>query len=230
MESERGTSRLEAAERFAPLTGVAAVILWVIGLFILESVADPPDDDAAAPEFLRYFEDEGPIFLGGLIFLLGTLLFVWFAGSLRSAIAAAERRAARLASIAFAAAVMKAVFDMALLAPQFAGAFAAGVTDGEVAPEAAQAMYHVGWGFLIPAEYSAALLLVATAIAIFRWRILPVWLAWLSLLIAVVLLIPPVGWAALIFGIPLWTLIASVLLYLRGAREPAGELPRQASA
>ena len=230
MESERGTSRLEAAERFAPLTGVAAVILWVIGVFVIEGLGDTPDDDAGAREVVSYFEeDETSIYIGSFIFFLGTLLFVWFAASLRSAVAARERTA-RLASIIFAAAVMKAVFDMASFAPHVAGAFAANEWDAPVEPAAAQALSIVDDGFFVAAEFAAALLLVATAIAIFRWRLLPVWLAWLSLLIAVVLLIPPVGWAALIFGIPLWTLIASVLLYLRGAREPAGELPRQASA
>ena len=230
MESERGTSRLEAAERWAPLTGVAAVILWVIAIFVIEGFGDTPDDDAGGQAVVSYFEeDEGSIYVGSFLFFLGTLLFVWFAASLRSAVAARERTA-RLASIIFAAAVMKAVFDMAFLAPHLAGAFAANEFDAPVEPAAAQALSIIDDGFFVAAEFAAALLLVATAIAIVRWRILPVWLAWLSLLIAVLLLIPPIGWAALIFGIPLWTLITSTMLYLRGAREPAGELPRQASA
>jgi hypothetical protein len=56
---------------------------------------------------------------------------------------------------------------------------------------------------------------VTTAIAILRTRLLPVWWAWISLVIAVVLLIPPIGWAAIIFGMPIWILVTSVLLYRR---------------
>ena len=231
METGRGRSRLEAGERWAPLTGVAAVLFWVIGIFVIEGFGDSPDDDANPQAILSYFEeDEVSIYVGTLLFFVGTLLFVWFASSLRSAVAAVEGRTARLASIVFAGAVMKAVFDMAFLAPQIAGAFAANEADAPLAPEAAQALWFVDDGFFVAAEYSAVLMLVATAIAILRWRMLPVWLAGLSLLIAVVLLVPPIGWAALIFGIPLWTLIVSVLLYLRGSREPVGELPRETTA
>ena len=61
---------------------------------------------------------------------------------------------------------------------------------------------------------------MTTAIAILRLRVLPVWWAWVSLLVALVLLIPPIGWAALIFGLPIWVLVTSLLLYLRPRRGP----------
>jgi len=44
---------------------------------------------------------------------------------------------------------------------------------------------------------------------------LPVWLAWASLVFALGLLIFPIGWAVLIFGVPLWTVVVSVLLWRR---------------
>src|ERR671916_180582 len=39
-------------------------------------------------------------------------------------------------------------------------------------------------------------------------------------LLALLLLIVPIGWAALLIGVPLWVLVTSVLIYLRPA-EPA---------
>ena len=48
-----------------------------------------------------------------------------------------------------------------------------------------------------------------------RHAALPKWLGWGSVLIGVVLLIGPIGWAAFIFATPIWTLIVSVLLYTR---------------
>ena len=60
-------------------------------------------------------------------------------------------------------------------------------------------------------------LLVGTAIVVLRTKVFPAWVAWLSLLIAVVLWIGPIGWAALIFAFPIWVLIVSTYL-LRGAR------------
>jgi hypothetical protein len=214
---------LERWERFAPFTGIVAVLFWVLGVVIVES-GDTPNDDAAAVEVVRYFEgEEGTLYLGGFAIMLGSLFFVWFAGSVRATVADAEGGVLRIASILFGAAVAKAVFDMAVVAPQISGAFHANEYDAPLEPGAAQALWAAGDGFFVAAEYSAALFLLATAIAILRWSVLPRWLAWINLLIALVLLIPPIGWAALIFAFPLWVLLVSVLLYRRGgpSAEPA---------
>ena len=48
-----------------------------------------------------------------------------------------------------------------------------------------------------------------------RLRTLPRWYGWLSLALALLLLILPIGWAGFIFGFPLWLLLTSLLLYLR---------------
>ena len=65
-----------------------------------------------------------------------------------------------------------------------------------------------------------------------RWN-RPRWLAWVSLLLALWLVIGPIGWLALLFGLPLWTLLVSVLLLRRDdsedtPAEPAG-IERQAA-
>jgi hypothetical protein len=210
-------------ERLAPLTGVAAVVFWVLGILVVEGVGDTPGDDASPADIAAYFEgEEGSIYLGGFALFIGSLLLIWFAGSLRAAIAAAEPGIPRLASIVFGAAVVKAVFDMAFFAPQIAGAFGANESETPLTDEAAQALSYVGNGFFVAAAYAAALLLVATAVAVLRFRFLPVWLAWVSLVLAVVLIVPPIGWAALIIGFPLWLIVVSVLLYLR---QPVGPEP-----
>ena len=201
MAVERPAHRWERWERLAPLAGIGTVILWIAAVLASES-GDTPDEGSGA-EAVAYFEnDETSIYVSATLLFLGALLLIWFAGSLRSAIAANEPRA-RLASIAFAAAVATAIFAMAVDAPRTAGAFAANEADAPLDPGAAQALWAVGDGFFLPAAFSAALLLVATAVAALRWRILPAWLAWASLLIALVMLIPPIAWAGLIFAFPL---------------------------
>lgn len=209
--------RWASLERFAPLTGVVAMLLWLIGVFILER-GDTPDDDTTALEVVRYFENEEvTIYVAGVLLFLGAILLVWFAGSLRQAIEAAEAGVARLASIAFGATLATAILAMSNYAPEIAGAFAANENDAPLTPGAAQALWAVGDGFFVAAEFTVALLMVATAVATFRYRVFPVWLAWLSLVLALILVIPPIGWAGLIFGFPIWTVIVAVLLYLRGA-------------
>ncbi len=78
-----------------------------------------------------------------------------------------------------------------------------------------------------------AVLLAAFAVVVVRFRGFPVWFGWLSAILALVGLIPPISWT-LLLGFPVWVLIASVLLYRREAQalEPAGaftveEPPRQ---
>jgi hypothetical protein len=213
---------LERLARFAPLTGVAAVVFWVIGIFIIES-GNTPGDDAPAAELATYFENEEvSIYLGGFALMIGSLLLIWFAGSLRASLAAAEGGVARLATIVFGAAVTKAVFDIAFFSGQIAGAFAANESKAPLTPEAAQALWFAGDGFFVAAEYASALLLTATGVAILRTRILPVWLAWVAFLLAIVALIPPIGWAELIFAFPIWLIVVSVLLYLRTPAEASG--------
>jgi hypothetical protein len=75
--------------------------------------------------------------------------------------------------------------------------------------------------FFVGAELAAALLLVATGLAILRYSALPRWVAWISFLFALWLLIPPIGWAGLLVGVPLWTIIVAVLLWMRSGDESA---------
>ena len=80
---------------------------------------------------------------------------------------------------------------------------------------------HVGDAFFGGVELFAIPLTAATALVILRYGALPRWFAWVSLALALILVIFPIGWLGVIVGLPLWTLVASVLLYLRPAGEPA---------
>jgi hypothetical protein len=121
-----------------------------------------------------------------------------------------------LSTLAFASGVAVVIFLLGLPAGDMAGA----LSNEELEPQAAQALSSLGDVFFIGAELSAAVLLFAVGLLAVRLRVLPVWLGWASFVIALWLLIPPIGWAGLLLGVPLWTLVTSVLLYLRPA-EPA---------
>ena len=65
-----------------------------------------------------------------------------------------------------------------------------------------------------------SLIFAGAAVLAFRTKVLPQWWAALMVLVAVVLVIGPIGWAGLIFGLPVWTLGTSVmLLRSNGARR-----------
>src|SRR5919202_2343198 len=193
-------------ERHAPLTGIAAVVLWVVGILVGN---DETNKDTGAEILAAVRDNSNRILLSGILFLIGTALFVWFLGTLRSRLLAAEGEPGRLAATAFAGGVATAVCLALFPGPDMAAA----INKDDLDPSAASAMHKLGDAFFIGAEYLAPVLLVASALAAFRYGVLPRWLAWVSLVFALVLLIGPIGWAALIFAVPLWVVVVSILLW-----------------
>jgi hypothetical protein len=121
-------------------------------------------------------------------------------------------------AIAFGGGLGKAVFDLAVVGNTAAGALAA---EEGLTPAAAQAIFWMDDTFFVGAQMMALVFMAASAMIVLRTRVLPVWMGWLALLIALGLLIVPIGWAFLLFGVPLWVLLASVILFLRASRVPA---------
>jgi hypothetical protein len=219
---EAGAAGRQGWTRWLRLTGVVAVVFWVVGIFVLEN-ADP-GGDASAAEVLAHFEDdETSIFVGAWLFALGTAFFVWFLGSLREVFLAAEGLPGRLTAVAFAGGLGKAVFDLGVVGVPTAGALAA--DEENFSPEAAQGVSNVDAAFFVGAEFMALVFLAAAGAVILTRRALPVWLGWLALLVALGLLVFPIGWIFLLVGVPLWVLLASVMLFLRTSAPPAGAVP-----
>jgi hypothetical protein len=197
-------------ERYSPLAGVGAVILWVVGTFLLEKDDRPEGKDTAA--FVTWVEqNDTAILAGAIVFGFGVVLFMWMLGSLRSTLAAAEGGTGRLASIAFGSGIATSVCLMALYLPHGQAAFDhANISDTSV-----DALVHVGDSFFAGVELFSIPLVLATALVSLRHGPLPRWSAWVSVALAVILVVPPIGWLGVFIGLPLWVLLVSVLLYRR---------------
>jgi hypothetical protein len=214
-------------ERLAALAGVVAVALWVIGILIQESTDMPGDEDITGDQVLAwYVNDENAILAGGFVFMLGALFFLVFLGALRVRLLGAEGPVGFLTAIAHTAGIAVGIFLLMLPAPDMAGA----LSNDELNGDAALAVNSLGDMFFLGAELSAALLLVAAGLLFLQTRVLPAWLGWGSLVVALVLLIPPIGWAALLLGLPLWTVLVSVLLWMRPAGEQVATRPPEPSS
>lgn len=201
-------------ERFALLSGVVAVALWVTSFLLTEST-DDPGADATPQEALTFFQEETEtILISGFIFQLGVLFFIWFLGSLRTRLHVAEGGLGRLGATAFAGGIAFSVFALALPTASMTGA----LNEDEMGPSTAEALRAIGDIFFIGTQMTGVVLLLATGFVALRTRLLPVWLAVLSLLIAAVLLIPPLAAQGVVLGIPLWVVLVSVTLWL--APEP----------
>jgi hypothetical protein len=194
-------------ERYTPLAGVLAVVGWVLGMIVIGDISGKDK----GPEILAYYKaHDGRIILGGIIWLIGTALFLWFLGSLRSRLLAAEGPEGRLTSVAFAGGVATAICLALLVGPDISGA----LSEDDLDASAALAIHNIVGAFFVGAEYLCPVLLAATAlIALRTGALLPRWLVWITLLVALVMLIAPIGWAGLVFAFPIWTLIVSYLLW-----------------
>lgn len=207
---------LARAARFAPLTGVAAVILWIVGTFLLEKDDRPEGKDTAA--FVAWVDaNHSSIIVGAIVFGFGVLFFVWMLSSLRAALLAAEGGVGRLTTIAFVGGVATSFSMMFTYLPQLQAAF----DRNDTSDTSIDALVHMGDAFFGGVELFAILLTLATGLATLQFRALPRWFAWFSIALALILAVPPIGWLGVLVGLPLWTLIVSVLLWRSQPGEPA---------
>ena len=218
-------TRLQAWERFAPLAGVLAVILWVVGIIVLESGDNPADEATGQVLAAHYDENSGSILAGSFVFMLGAAVFVWFLGTLRARILWSEGGVGRLAAITFGAGIVTAVMAIGLAAPEAAAALSADQLDRAIEPGAADALAALGDGFFIGGEAAVVVLFLAAGLASLRFRALPAWLGWVSIVFAIAALLPWIGWAVFIWGLPLWVLAASIWMLVRPGDPEAVRRP-----
>ena len=196
--------------------GITAVALWIVGLVVSQGLTTNLSDKASNVQVLAWVHgNKNPIIMGCWLFMLGCMVLVLFAGVLRSRLAAAEGGDRTIGTIAYTGAVMMAVFGM-LGQTDLVSAIDA----DSVSASAAGTFHKLGDLGFVGAELSLAIFLGAVAVLAFRHAVLPRWWAALSLLVAVVALIGPIGWAALVWGFPVWLLVTPWLVG-RGARGRA---------
>ena len=204
-------------ERFAPLMGVLAVVLWIIAVIVSETGNNPADDAPGVVIAAWMHSDSTRILLAATFLGVGSAAFIWFLGSL------AERFRAdgegRLATVVVASGAAAVTMFTCIMAPTAAGSLAFENLDRSLSPQAAETLMVLSDGFFVVAEFIAVGFAAAAGLAIIRGTTLPSWFGWITILLAVVLVVGPVGWAGLIFGIPLWTLITSIWLFARGDDE-----------
>lgn len=199
--------------RWGPFAGFGTVALLVVGVFA-GAFGGPAPNEGSGQEWLDYFrDDETRIYVGSTIFLLGIVLFLWFLGSLRIALRAAEGTSGYWSPVAFGAGIASATLLALIVVPGLGGALS---TDA-LEPAAAQSLGLLTFVFFIAAQLFTAVLLAATALAALTTRVLPAWLAWASLAVAIVL-VTPIGFLGILIGLPLWVLAVSLVLWQRGRR------------
>lgn len=200
----------ENVTRLAPLTGVLFVVLTVVSFLV---GGEPPDNDAPAREVVDFYSDkEGQTILGAILASLGAVALIFFAASLRRALRRGEQGIGVLSVAALAGGIVAATGIATDAALRFI------LADGadDITPAAMQTINALWAGFFFPMVVGIGALVLATSLAAIRTRVIPVWLAWIGIVIFVVFF-TPAGFVAFLVS-ALWIAVVSILLW---RQEPA---------
>jgi hypothetical protein len=211
----------DGLERFGLLAGGLAGVLWVVAVFLLEGAGNPsgPESGAEVVEFYR--DNRAMILTAATLHGLGGFLFLWFVASLRAVLGS-------LAVPAWltAATVIGGTAGGALMLGMMGGQSAGATTDVEVlTSDVAIVFWRLAHIFFVAAELALAVFVGALAILALRRLVLTRWLGWFGLAVTILLLIPPIGWAALLFLLPIWLVAVSVVLWRGEPQHPEVATP-----
>jgi hypothetical protein len=208
-------------QRFEPLAGVVFVVLALIALFTASGedfLADPAD----VADY--YVDNSGRVIVAEIIGGYAVFAFFWFVGAVRNRLRVPETPEGGLPALAFGGGVAAATLILVANAATMAGAFRA-EEDGQIDPAVAAALNDVSSLIIgVAAPVALAVFVAATSLVSIATGVLPRWLGWLSLLLALGFLIPYISF---IFWLPfgLWVLVVSVLLYRRPGEEALRQRP-----
>ena len=206
----------DAFQRFGLLAGAFAGVLWLVGVLLLEAVGNPADPGGGEAVASFYRDERAGILAAATLHGLGGFLFLWFVAALRPLLDDAGAR--WLATAMLVGGTAGGALMLALTGGQSTGA----TTDAELlSPEVAIVFWRLAHGFFVGAELALALFLGALSLLALRGLVLPRSLGWFGIVVTVLLLIPPIGWIALIFLLPLWLVLASIVLFRRFPRAAA---------
>jgi hypothetical protein len=202
-------------ERWAPLAGIAFVVLMVVGSML---ISDVPSPDAPAQEIAGYLADGGNHtrnIVGAYLWVIGALAFLWFLVRLRNDVRSAEGAAASLSSLVFGAGVAFAAVWMVSAGVLAAVPYVIEVRDAPISdPDLVRVLPAAGRLLLLHgAGFSGLLVVLATSMAIFRTGVFPRWLAWLGVVASIALLFDVVYGNILPFWT--WVLIVSMVMLMR---------------
>jgi len=194
--------------RLVPLTGVAFVVLVIVGFML---GGEPPDvTEDSAKEIVDFYADNKDARIAGAILAaIGGTLFVFFGGYLRQVLLDGEGPGGILSSIAFAGVI---IFS-AGIAIDSTITFGLAETADDIDPSAVQALGALyNYDFVVFAM-GLQIFLLATGLSAVRHGSLPKWIGWIAIVLAVIAL-TPIGFFAFL-GSGILVLIMSVVLTLK---------------
>ena len=202
------------SSKLAPLSGIAFLVLVIAGG--LYGGQPPSEKGIKSAEELAaaYVAQADKLLVAVFLMGVGLVFLVYFGSVLKTALDSGSAETGCLSRVAFAGVIVfvaGAATDFTLIVAMVEAA------KDKVDPLAIQALSIYFHNDFIPFAVGILLLTSASAISILKYGGAPKWLGWLAALIAVVGLIPPIGF----FAFPatgVWILLASVALFLQAGK------------
>lgn len=208
--------------RWTGLAGLLFALLFFSVSLFGPSTPDSSSSDAVA-KYASYWSNgdhQTKAQVGMLLVTYASVLFVLFSAGLRDRLRSVDT--GPLPSYVLAAGTATAVLLAAGAAASFSiGIGAADASSFKVDGSLAVVLDDIGYVLLATGLMLAASMAVVTGIITLRTRLLPAWTAWLGFLLG----LTAVGsiftaWLGFM-GLPLWTVVVSIVLLLRADDVPA---------
>ncbi|MEV6106597.1 hypothetical protein AB0M28_18040 [Streptomyces sp. NPDC051940] len=195
-------------ERFLPVSGFIAAVLFALPMFLTGSLPTASDDPA---KMVRWFEDhQNAASVAGLSLAYFAVFMVFFTVGLRQALRSGEPGESTYSSAAFAGGLLVA-FTQLLSAAGLMGAATAADKGQRAAVTTMGFADEFGW---IPWAAGSAVLLIGAGLGGMRTAVLPKWLGVVTAILGVLCLTGPTGIGVFMLT-PLWLIAVSVVLLRR---------------
>jgi len=206
---------------WAPLTGAAFL---VVGILAFAIGGEPPDAGNSAEEIVsHYVDNQDSVIFGAVLATLASALLVFFGATLSAALRAADRGPGILSAAVLVGASVMAIglaIDSTIL-------FALAETADDIEPASVQTLQALYDNDFLPIAMGTLIFLISSGLGVIRTGVLPKWLGWLAIVLAVIAL-TPLGFIAFI-GSAIWILIASIMLTMRARSTPPTATPPAAT-
>jgi len=200
---------------FAPATGLAFPALLVAWLLII--ARKEPIDSAVPQDIVSFYnQNNARVMIGWTLLALAGVAFLFFAGTLWRVLRSAEGSTGWLSTVMFGGGIVAAggmllMAGLAMVLGYITGSDLEDVLD----PVGFQAIHVLALELTLPAAYGMAAFLLAGGLLVIRTRVLPGWLGWVALVLAVIDVVPALQVG--LFASSLWVFAASIVL-MRGMR------------
>lgn len=217
-----GVRRWVRSIEAAAVAGIAFGVLALVGVALMLDFSDQLDSSTQAVEWLENEANTRRQIVALNAISISSIAFVWFVAVIRRRVAEREDRffgTVFLASgIAFIGVWLAGA--VAMTAPAFALAYFEGASVDEATVSLAAG--HGGAYLWVVMPRIAALFVLGTATIIRRTQAMPAWLAVLSLIVGIGMLVVPVIAGPIGFVFPIWVLLVSItILIARPGRRTA---------